>query len=215
MIMEEKGLKQKDVKVKGRFIVLEGGHGSGKTTQAKMLVKYLQDNRVKARYTKEPYGDDLIPLMSKYSDDLLDSPVLMYLLAASRCIHVRDIKCWIDNGEFVVCDRYILSSWVYQQIQGIPLNMIRRVNSFVLKPHTTFYINVPLKERLVRLRRTHRNRKSFFLENDKLTKEQELYNCLTRDWSEKRYGRLVIISGEVSATEVHKKVVNYLIDEIK
>lgn len=213
---KDRDLKQKGTKTKGKFIVFEGGHGSGKTAQAKMLVKYLQDNGMRARYTKEPYGDDMIPLISKYSNDLLDSPILMYLLAASRCIHVRDIKCWIDNGEFVVCDRYVLSSWVYQQIQGIPLKVIRRVNnSFTLKPYTTFYIDVPLKERLKRLCKTHRNRDSFFLENGQLTKEQNLYGSLVHRWNKKHYGRIVIISGEANPTKVHENIVSHLVSEIK
>jgi dTMP kinase len=208
-------LKRKRTKIKGKFIVFEGGHGSGKTTQAKMLVKYLQDNGMRARYTKEPYGDDLIPLISKYSDDLLDSPVLMYLLAASRCIHVRDIKCWIANGEFVVCDRYILSSLVYQQIQGIPLKVIKNVNSFSLKPYATFYVKAPLKARLRRLCNTHRDRKSFFLKNSQLDKEQNLYDGLVHRWNKKRYGRIVTISGEASSAKVHESIVNHLVSEIK
>jgi dTMP kinase len=204
-------LKRKRTRIKGKFIVFEGGHGSGKTTQAKLLVEYLQDNGMRARYTKEPYGDDMIPLINKYSDDLLESPVLMYLLAASRYIHVRDIKCWIDNGEFVVCDRYVLSSWVYQQIQGIPLKVIRRVNSFALKPYTTFYIDVPLKDRLRRLCKTHRDRKSFFLKKDQLAKEQNLYDGIVHRWNEKCYGRIVAISGEASRAKVHESIVNHLV----
>ena len=210
-----KDLKRRGTRLKGKFIVLEGGHGSGKTTQAKMLVKYLQDNGMRARYTKEPYGDDIIPLIRKYSEDLLDSPVLMYLLAASRGIHVRDIKCWIDNGEFVVCDRYILSSWVYQQIQGIPLKVITEVNSFAICPYATFYVDVPLKERLRRLCETHMDRESFFLKNGQLTKEQNLYSRMIHKWNKQRYGRIVIIDGEASPTRVHKNIVNNLFSEIK
>jgi dTMP kinase len=215
-VRKDKDLKQKDTNAKGRLLVFEGGHGSGKTMQAKMLVKYLQSNRTRARYTKEPYGKDLISLINKYSnDDLLDSPVLMYLLAASRYIHVKDIESWIANGEFVVCDRYVLSSFVYQQIQGIPLDAIKKVNSFAIKPHATFYVCVPLEERLKRLCRTHRNRKSFFLENDKLTKEQDLYDNLIHNWDEKLYGRVVVINGEASPIKVHENIVNYLIAEMK
>jgi len=215
-VRKDENLKQKDARVKGRLVVFEGGHGSGKTTQAKMLVKYLQSNGIRTHYTKEPYGSDLIPLINNYSNgDLLDSPVLMYLLAASRCIHVKDIKSWIAQGEFVICDRYVLSSFVYQQIQGIPLNVIKRVNSFAIKPHITFYVDVPLKARLERLCRTHKNRENFFLEDDKLTREQNLYNGLTNNWDERRYGRVTVINGEASPTEVHKNIVNCFVAETK
>lgn len=213
---KDKDLDQKYTNRKGSLIVFEGGHGSGKTTQAKMLIKYLQRNNIRARYTKEPYGSDLIPLISKYSNgDILGSPVLMYLLAASRYIHVKDIESWMLNGEFVICDRYVLSSLVYQQIQGISLNIIKRVNFIAIKPHITFYIYVPLKERLKRLSKTHNDRENFFLQEDKLTREQGLYDNLVRHWSERRYGKVAIINGEANPSKVQESVVSYLNTEIE
>ena len=206
----------KNNKPKGRFIVFEGAHASGKTTQAKMLCKYLPAKGIKAHYTKEPYCYDLLPSISKYSNgDLINSPVLMYLLAADRYIHVRDITSWMQKGMFVVCDRYVLSSWVYQQIQGIPLNIIRRTNSFAINPHLTFYIDVPLKERIIRLRRTHKDQQTFFLRSDKIIEEQELYDRLINDWNERRDGQIVIINGQQSIMKIHKSIVNLMLTELK
>ena len=179
-----------------------------------MFCKYLQDKGINAHYTKEPYCNDLIPLIGKYSDgDLINSPVLMYLVAADRYIHVKDIVSWIQTGMFVICDRYVLSSWVYQQIQGIPLNTIRRTNSFAINPDLTVYIDVPLEERLVRVQKTHRGTRNFFLKDDILIKEQEFYRRLINNWNEMRYGKIVVINGHQSITEIHRIIVNLVLSE--
>jgi dTMP kinase len=180
-----------------------------------MLCKYLQDEGIKAHYTKEPYCNDLIPLIGKYSDgDLINSPVLMYLLAADRFIHVKDIISWIQMGMFVICDRYVLSSLVYQRIQGIPLNIIRRTNSFAINPDLTFYIDVPLEERLIRLRRAHKGIRTFFLRDDNLIKEQKLYRKLINNWDEKRYGKIVVINGQQNITKIHRIIVNLMLKNL-
>lgn len=179
-----------------------------------MFCKYLQEEGIKVRYTKEPYYDDLIPLIGKYSNgDLINSPVLMYLLAADRYIHVKDIVSWMQEGMFVICDRYVLSSWVYQQIQGIPLNIIRRTNSFAINPDLTFYIEIPLEERFIRLRKTHKGIRSFFLRDTNLIEEQELYHRLISNWDEKRYGKIVVINGQQGITEIHRIIVNLVQNE--
>lgn len=179
-----------------------------------MFCKYLQEEGIKVRYTEEPYHDDLIPLIGKYSNgDLINSPVLMYLLAADRYIHVKDIISWKQEGMFVVSDRYVLSSWVYQQIQGIPLKTVRRTNSFAINPDLTFYIDVPLEERFTRIPKTHKGIRSFFLENTNLIKEQELYHRLTSNWDEKRYGKIVVINGQQGITEIHRIIVDLVQNE--
>ena len=195
----------------GRLIVFEGGHGSGKTTQAMALVKHLQDKGTAARYSKEPYGDDLIRIIEKYATEHLSgSPVLMYLLAASRYLHVQDIKSWLDAGEFVVCDRYILSSLVYQQIQGMTMKEITRVNYFAIKPEMTFFLDVSLKKRMERMSSMQRNRNSYFFKEGQLVKEQELYSSLVTCWNEKKYGRIVVIDGEGDVTKIKQILINSL-----
>jgi len=216
MSQTNKHQKRDSHETRGYFIVFEGAHGSGKTTQAKMLFEYLSARGLKTRYTKEPYSDDLIQLIRKYSDgNLINSPVLMYLLAGDRCIHIRDIEYLIQNAFVAISDRYILSSWVYQQIQGISLKTIKRTNYFAIKPYLTIYFDVPIAERIVRVRKMHGDLRTFFLREDKLIQEQKLYNELTDNWDERRYGKIAIIEGRQSIIKIHKKVLNLLPTKLK
>ena len=197
------------------FIVFEGPHASGKTTQVERLYQYFQAKGTRARMTKEPYSKDLAHLINKHSkEELVNSPVLMYLLAADRYVHTMDISSWIKKGLCVICDRYVLSSWVYQQIQGFSLNEIRRTNRFVITPRLTFYIKLPFEERIKRVRKTHKNKDDFFLRDDNLRREQELYDALTNSWDERRYGKMVVLNGKQDLMNIHKNIADLVSKEL-
>ena len=199
-----------------KFLVFEGPHASGKTTQAMMLNKNLKIKGINSRYTKEPYCNNFKEIIKKYSKgEFINSPVLMYLLAADRFIHINKITTWMKNGIFVICDRYVLSSWVYQQIQGIPLEIIRKTNFFAVNPDITVYLDVSLKERLKRLQRTHKESQTFFLRNDIIIEEQKLYNQLVNNWDVTKYGKIVVIDGQQRIMKIHKIIVNLIFEELK
>jgi dTMP kinase len=100
----------------GHFIAFEGGEGSGKSTQARLLASRLG---TQALLTFEP-GDT--PLGSEVRRVVLDSPHLditpraeALLMAADRAQHVADvIEPALDAGRTVVCDRFAGSSIAYQ-----------------------------------------------------------------------------------------------------
>ncbi|MBA7545897.1 Thymidylate kinase [subsurface metagenome] len=93
-----------------RFIVFEGPHESGKTTQAKLLKNYLDEHSISSVYTKEPYLGDLKKIIDKYSfiDDEISSYMLLYLHAADRFAHIKYIKKELENSNVVIADRYLL-----------------------------------------------------------------------------------------------------------
>jgi len=92
------------------FIVFEGIDGSGKTTTAKIVTDMLVEMGVPAIYTYEPY----------FYKDIIKNYVHDYILAtalfsADRIRHVKEvIKPALDKGEWVICDRYAESTWVYE-----------------------------------------------------------------------------------------------------
>ncbi|MBN8937725.1 MAG: dTMP kinase [Rhizobiales bacterium] len=107
---------------RGRFIVLEGGEGVGKSTQARLLAAALHRRGIQAVLTREPGGTEGAEAIRKL---LLDPPpdgkgswnprAEALLFAAARSDHVeRLIRPALDEGRWVICDRFIDSSRAYQ-----------------------------------------------------------------------------------------------------
>jgi dTMP kinase len=99
---------------RGRFIVFEGGEGSGKSTQATLLAE-----RVDAVLTHQPGGTELGAALRRILLDGIAGAVVdraeALLMAADRAQHVAEvIRPGLDSGRHVVCDRYIGSSVAYQ-----------------------------------------------------------------------------------------------------
>lgn len=104
---------------RGRFIAFEGGEGSGKSTQARMLADVLAARGMVVELTREPGGT---PGAEAIRALLLDPPgegwgaeAEALLFAAARSDHVmRRIRPALENGRWVVCDRFVDSSRAYQ-----------------------------------------------------------------------------------------------------
>jgi dTMP kinase len=107
---------------RGRFVVFEGGEGSGKSTQAATLATKLG-----ADLTREPggtpLGELLRPLMLENVANPLDPRTELLLMAASRAQHCAErILPTLESGRDVVCDRFSGSTIAYQGFgRGLPI----------------------------------------------------------------------------------------------
>ena len=107
-------------KVKGTLITFEGIDGSGKSTQIKLIKKYLYKNKKKALFTREPGGTleaELIRklILSKKKKINFEKKTEILLLLAARYEHYKKlIEPAISNGEIIICDRFIHSTLAYQ-----------------------------------------------------------------------------------------------------
>lgn len=108
-------------KTQGKLIVFEGADGTGKTTQAKLLYKYLQKKKIPAVLTSFPrYDSAWGKMIRRYLDGEFGStasvsPYLASLIyAGDRFLAKDQIKKWIDSGNFVICDRYVASNIAHQ-----------------------------------------------------------------------------------------------------
>ena len=105
-----------------KFIVVEGSEGVGKSSQIKIIERYLIDNKIDHILTREPGGTsfgesirDIILNDDNNTEELTDS-LLFY---ASRYENYKKIILpALDAGKVVVCDRYHYSTLVYQGIVG-------------------------------------------------------------------------------------------------
>jgi dTMP kinase len=134
--------------VTGRFIVFEGGEGSGKSTQARLLAE-----RLGALHTFEP-GDT--PLGAQVRNLLLDQAALeitpraeALLMAADRAQHVAEVvRPALASGRTVVSDRYVASSVAYQgfgrQLDATEVANLSAWATGELHPDLVLLLEVPL-----------------------------------------------------------------------
>ena len=135
----------------GRFIALEGGEGTGKSTQARLLAEALEERGVVVELTREPGGT---PGAEAIRELLLHPPqggwnprAEALLFAAARSDHVeRRIKPALEAGRWVVCDRFLDSSRAYQGGAGSlgdeAILALHDVGSEGLRPDLTLLVEV-------------------------------------------------------------------------
>jgi dTMP kinase len=139
---------------RGRFISFEGGEGSGKSTQIKTLADRLQAARMRVVVTREPGGSPGAEIMRHLVlsgiGKLLGPEAETLLFAAARDDHVHTvIEPALDQGNWVLCDRFSDSTRVYQgklaQVDPRILNAMERVTIGDLKPDLTVILDVPVE----------------------------------------------------------------------
>ncbi|MDZ7548370.1 dTMP kinase, partial [Clostridium perfringens] len=104
---------------RGKFIVFEGGEGSGKSTILDMVYDYLIQNNVECIKTREPGGikisEDIRKIILDTKNTEMDSKTEALLYTAARRQHlVEKVIVEIEKGKIVLCDRFIYSSLAYQ-----------------------------------------------------------------------------------------------------
>ena len=141
---------------KGAFIVVEGLDGSGKTTQAKLLVRQLRKT-CSARYTAEPSNGKIGQFIRNrilYEKTRPPTTVEALLFAADRIEHIQnEVVPALAMGQTVVSDRYVYSSLAYQGSAGLGSEWIQTINQYAPKPDLALFIDVNPETVLKRLTR--------------------------------------------------------------
>jgi dTMP kinase len=139
---------------RGKFISFEGGEGSGKSTQIKLLADRLAAAKLRAIVTREPGGSPGAEIIRHVvlsgMGKLLGPDAETLLFAAARDDHVRTvIQPALSQGTWVLCDRFSDSTRAYQGRLGnvLPgvLNAMQRVTIGDLKPDLTIILDVPVE----------------------------------------------------------------------
>lgn len=138
------------------FITFEGVEGAGKTTLAHRLVEWLSGQGVPVLLTREPGGSELGKhLRPLILHQPLDAYAELFLLLADRRQHtLQVIEPALQQGTWVVSDRYADSTLVYQGYgRGLSLELVRQLNAIAtngLQPDLTVLIDLPVEDALAR-----------------------------------------------------------------
>ena len=135
----------------GLFIVLEGPDKSGKSTQARLLVEALSAGGRKVLHTREPGGTAVAEAVRRVLLDTslqVDPLAELFLYEAARAQHTREqLQPALRGFMTVVCERYTLSTDVYQGVArklGLPMTRaLNRLATGGLRPDLTVVLDVP------------------------------------------------------------------------
>lgn len=143
----------------GRFITLEGGEGTGKSTQIRRLAAALEKKGIAVLCTREPGGspgaEEIRKLMVEGEPGRWDAVTETLLAYAARVDHVaRTIGPALRAGKWVISDRFNDSTFAYQGVgRGLARETIRRIDSAVLDdfaPDLTLILDLDVKTGLQR-----------------------------------------------------------------
>lgn len=194
-----------------KFITFEGGEGTGKSTQAKLLFSSIKKTSEKVILTREPGGTNIaeeirkIIVKNNYNLNKVSELLLIY---AARNEHLKDtIIPSLDKGHVILCDRFLDSTFVYQ-VQGkkIDIKIFEYFNKLIIKnykPEITFIIDI---DPIIGIERS--------LElNKKETKYEKLplsfHEKVRKDFItlSKKDERFKLIDGNKSIMEIHKEII--------
>ena len=142
-----------------QFITLEGGEGTGKSTQAKKLAAKLKERGVESIVTREPGGspgaEQIRALLVNGEPGRWSALTETLLVFAARVDHVeKTIKPALASGKWVISDRFTDSTYAYQGVgRGTDREIIRRVQSAAIgdfKPNLTLMLDLPVSVGLER-----------------------------------------------------------------
>ncbi|MEP4380636.1 MAG: dTMP kinase [Alphaproteobacteria bacterium] len=139
---------------RGKFITFEGGEGAGKTTQITRLADRLHSRGITSITTREPGGapgaDSIRSLLVSGATDKWDPVSEVLLLYAARREHLKQtILPALDQGVWVLCDRFADSTMAYQGYgHGISKEFIRGLHAEVVgdaDPDLTLILDIPVE----------------------------------------------------------------------
>ena len=194
---------------KGMLICIEGIDASGKTTQAKLLVKNLNDMGYEAVYTSEPtkgFFGQILRQKILYGNERVPAVVEALLFALDRLEHVeKEIKPALEKEKIVVSDRYLYSSIAYQGAAGLDPAWIEEINRWAIKPDLAIYLDVPAEVVIKRLKRKRSVMET--LENQR--RVRNVYLRLVKE------GMLLLVDGNRPIEEIEREILEIVIKRLR
>ena len=200
--------------MRGRFITFEGGEGSGKSTHARLLADRLNSLGIEVVLTREPGGSPGAEIIRHVLLSGLAKPLgaetEAILFAAARDDHVRaTIRPALTAGKWVVCDRFIDSTRVYQgalgNVDGKLIRSLERITVGAAMPDLTFILDVPASVGLARAKRRRGAGSTDRFESESIEFHEELRKAYSAVAAEEPK-RCVVIDGSPPRDVVAQRI---------
>jgi dTMP kinase len=197
-----------------KFITFEGIDGCGKSTQAKLLLEYMNKSGVETILVREPGGtnisESIREILLHSSSGQMGDRTESLLMTASRAQLTQEVIIPnMDQGKFVIADRYSDSTLAYQGGgRNLDIEWLIELNNyatFTLLPDITFFVDIRSEEAL---RRLDSNK-------DRIEGEGIEFQARVRktyhELAERFNDRYVILDGYGEIDDIHQKVLNEMI----
>ncbi len=195
----------------GRFITLEGGEGTGKTTNIAFIQSLLESRNIPVLLTREPGGTALAEtirelLLDKEQEAIAEQAELLMMFAA-RAQHIKHVrKPAVNQGTWVLCDRFTDATYAYQGGgRGMELSSIRWLENFVqadLRPDLTLLLDAPIQ---IGMNRARQRGALDRFESEKLAffeQVRQAYLCIAKQQAE----RVKIIDASQNLENVQSQI---------
>jgi len=197
-----------------KFITFEGIDGCGKSTQAKLLLEYMNKSGVETILVREPGGTNISEsireiLLHSSSGQMGDRTESLLMTASRTQLTQEVIIPNMDQGKFVIADRYSDSTLAYQGGgRNLDIEWLIELNNyatFTLLPDITFFVDIRSEEALKRLDSN----------KDRIEGEGIEFQARVRktyhELAERFNDRYVILDGYGEIDDIHQKVLNEII----
>lgn len=200
---------------KGKFISLEGGEGSGKSSAIACIEDWLQSQGIHYVMTREPGGtplaEEIRALVLKPRNETVDDMAELLMMYAARAQHLaQKIIPALNAGSWVISDRFVDSSYVYQGIaRGGKLEQLEQLTKWVVAEHlpdATLLLDVSVETGLQRV--------GLRQDADRLDQESVGFHQKVRQGflacAKAEPERVQVINAELPIKEVHQQIVKQL-----
>ena len=203
----------------GKFITFEGPEGCGKSTQIKLLAANLGAQGIKVACTREPGGTatgEAIRNILQHDaagEPLADRAELLLFTASRAQLMDQQIIPALENGDWVLCDRFIDSTMAYQGFaRGMDIEILDRINDFAIhsrKPDLTLLLDLDTERGFQRLEKRYSNGEETL---DRFECEARDFHLRVRDGyhklAEREPNRIRIVDADQAIDEVACSVWN-------
>lgn len=203
---------------KGRFITFEGGEGTGKTTQIRLLTDYLQARGIDVLATKEPggteVGSELRRILCTGDKDKMDAVAEALLYYADRRVHMQSkVLPALNEGRWVISDRFADSTMAYQYYgydKRVPKETLEQLYAMTVgdfHPDLTVILDIDPQKGLARSLK--RNGSAAEQEIRFESRELAFHENLRRGFLEIAESalRYAVLDADKSVDELHREIV--------
>ena len=197
---------------KGLFITFEGADGCGKTTQMKLLAKYLKQKGIDVILTREPggkgLGEKVREILLNYEGHVSDR-CESFLFLADRAQNIDIIvNPAVKEGKIVLCDRHIDSTVAYQGYgRGLDIKRINMLNDIATngqKPDLTFVFDIDVETSMKRVGSQKDRMESAGIEFHNRVRNGYL------ELAKMEPQRIKVIDAAKSIDEIHQVVISFI-----